>query len=305
MKNIIAVAGATGDLGERIVRALVDQRTHVRALARPGSNQTLLSEYEKMGVQVVKIAAWTGQELTDACQDVSCVVSALSGLRETVIDAQKALLDAAVAAGVPRFIPSDYSIDFTRLPAGRNRNLDLRRDFHTYLDKAPIAATTIFNGPFADMVTGQMPIILFKLNRVMVWGNADQRIDFTTKDDTAAFTARAALDDSTPRFLRIAGDQLSIRELTAVVSEVTGQPYKLLRPGGLGALSTLITIARFMAPGKGEIYPAWQGMQYMRDMLDGRGKASVLNNDRYPDIRWHTVKDVLAEFLAGGSGSSK
>ena len=54
-----------------------------------------------------------------------CLVSALAGLRETVIDAQKIILDAAVEANVPRFIPSDYSIDFTNLKEGQNRNLDL------------------------------------------------------------------------------------------------------------------------------------------------------------------------------------
>lgn len=287
-------------MGERIVRALVNRGADVRALVRASSSNTKIAGLEKMGVQVVRLSTWTIHELTDACRGASCVVSALSGLRETVIDAQKVLLDAAVAAGVPRFIPSDYSIDFTRLPAGRNRNLDLRREFHAYLDKAPIAATTIFNGPFADMITGQMPIILFKLHRVMVWGNPDQRIDFTTKDDTAAFTASAALDDSTPRFLRIAGDQLSLRELTAVVSEVTGETYSVLRPGGLGALSTVISIARFVAPGGDDLYPAWQGMQYMRDMLDGRGKATAIDNDRYPDMRWHTIKDVLTGFVASG-----
>ncbi len=297
MNKTIGVAGATGDLGQRIVRALVDRGADVRILVRASSNNTTIGEFEKMGVHVVKLTAWTVTEMTSACEGLSCVVSALSGQRDTVIDAQKILLDAAVAAGVPRFIPSDYSIDFTNLPAGRNRNLDLRREFHAYLNKAPIAATTIFNGPFADMITGQMPIILFGLKRVIVWGNAKQRIDFTTKDDTAAFTASAALDDSTPRFLRIAGDELSIQELTAVVSEVTGKPYQLVHLGGLGVLSTLIRMARFVAPGSDDVYPAWQGMQYMRDMLDGRGKASVLDNNRYSGIRWHTIKDVLAAYV--------
>ncbi|AUD00997.1 NmrA family NAD(P)-binding protein [Spirosoma pollinicola] len=303
MNKTIGVAGATGDLGQRIVRALVARGADVRILVRASSSSTTISELEKLGVQVVTITNWTVPELAEACQRLSCVVSALSGLRDTVIDTQKILLDAAVAAGVPRFIPSDYSIDFTNLPAGRNRNLDLRREFHAYLDKAPIAATTIFNGPFADMVTGQMPIILFGLKRVIVWGNADQRIDFTTKDDTAAFAASAALDDATPRFLRIAGDELSIRELTTVVSEVTGQPYRLVQLGGLGVLSTLIRMARFVAPGSDDVYPAWQGMQYMRDMLDGRGKASVLDNNRYSGIRWHTVKDVLAAYVANSNQS--
>jgi hypothetical protein len=68
---------------------------------------------------------------------------------------------------MPRFIPSDYCIDFTKLPPGTNRNLDLRREFHERLDRAPIAATSILNGRFADMLTGQAPIVLFKFKRVL------------------------------------------------------------------------------------------------------------------------------------------
>jgi NmrA-like family protein len=196
--------------------------------------------------------------VTLACSGASCVVSALQGLRD--VEAQTVLLDAAVKAGVPRFIPSDYSIDFTKFPPGENRNLDLRRDFHKRLEKASISATTIFNGAFADMLTGQMPLILFNLKRVVYWGDADQRMDFTTMNDTAAFTASAALDPSTPRFLRIAGDQLSARELTAVVSEVTGKKFRLFRAGGLGALGALIKVAHAVAPGEKDLYPAWQGM---------------------------------------------
>jgi hypothetical protein len=209
------------------------------------------------------------------------------------VDGQKVLLDGAIEAGVSRFIPSDYSIDFTRFPSGENRNLDLRREFHRSLEERPISATTIFNGAFADMLTGQMPLILFKFRRVLYWGNADQRMDFTTIDDTAAFTARAALDSSTPRFLRIAGDELSARELAAVVTEVTGEKYRLLRAGSLGMLGVLIKIARTLAPAEEEVFPAWQGMQYMRNMFDGRAKLEPLDHGRYPGIRWTTARDVL------------
>jgi hypothetical protein len=41
-----------------------------------------------------------------------------------------------------------------------------------------------------------MPLILFKWKRILYWGDADQRMDFTTVGDTAAFTASAALDPS-------------------------------------------------------------------------------------------------------------
>jgi NmrA-like family len=298
MKNVILVAGGTGELGGRIVRALLGNGADVRVLVRSSSDPAKVNELKKLGVTVVIANTLNVTEVASACAGVSCVVSVLAGLRETIIDAQTVLLDAAVAAGVPRFIPSDYSIDFTRLPAGRNRNLDLRREFHAYLDQAPIAATTIFNGAFADLITGQMPLILFTLKRVLVWGRANQRMDFTTMNDTAAFTAQVALDNETPRFLRIAGDQISSRELTAVVSDLTGEQYSLLQPGGLGLLSTLIRVTRFLAPGTEEIYPAWQGMQYMRDMLDGRGKMMAVDNARYPNLTWHTLKDVLTAFRA-------
>ena len=294
MKKIILVAGATGNLGERVINALLDRGAEVRVVVRSSSDVEKLNKLEKLGVKIFKVNMSNVEEISNACIGVSCVVSALQGLHEVIVDTQRVLLDAAIAAGVPRFIPSDYSIDFTKFPPGENRNLDLRRDFHKRLDKTSISATTIFNGAFADILTGQMPLILFKLKRVLYWGDADQRMDFTTMDDTAAFTASAALDPSTPRILRIAGDQVSARELTAVVSEVTGKKFRLFRAGGLGMLGTLIKVARTVAPGEKELYPAWQGMQYMRNMFDGRAKLEPLDNDRYPSMRWTTVRDVLS-----------
>jgi nucleoside-diphosphate-sugar epimerase len=291
----IVVAGATGNLGGRIVKALVERGAGVRALVRHGTAGDKLDRLQELGVIAIASVDWTSaSQLTLACSGASCVVSALAGLRDVIVEAQTVLLDAAIKAGVPRFIPSDYSIDFTKFPPGENRNLDLRREFHQRLDKTSISATTIFNGAFADMLTGLMPLILFKRKRVLYWGDADQRMDFTTMEDAAAFTASAALDLSTPRFLRIAGDQLSARELAAVVSEVTGKDFRLFRAGGLGMLSALIKVARTVAPGEKQLYPAWQGMQYMRNMFDGRARLEPLDNDRYPGIRWTTVRDVLS-----------
>jgi uncharacterized protein YbjT (DUF2867 family) len=291
---IVVVAGATGNLGGRIVAALLRRQARVRALVRPGTPPERLERLRRPGVTIAAVDLSAVSDVAAACRGASCAVSALQGLRDVVVDVQSALLEGALRAGVPRFIPSDYSIDFTRLPAGGNRNLDLRREFHERLDAAGVAATTIFNGAFADMLTGQMPLILFKLRRVLCWGNADQRMDFTTIDDTAAFTATAALDPSTPRFLRIAGDELSARELAAVASEATGEGFRVFRAGGLGTLNALIKVAHAVAPGKGALYPPWQGMQYMRDMFDGRAKLDPLDNDRYPGRQWTTAREVLS-----------
>jgi nucleoside-diphosphate-sugar epimerase len=108
---------------------------------------------------------------------------------------------------------------------------------------------------FRDLLTGLAPIIFFKLKRVVYWEDADYRLDFTTMDDSAQFTAAAALDSSAPRFLRIAGDQISASKLVKVTSEVTGAKFRLLHAGGLRTLEILIKIMRAVLPQSSAVYP--------------------------------------------------
>jgi uncharacterized protein YbjT (DUF2867 family) len=296
MRNVILVAGATGNLGTRIVKALLNEDVEVRVLVRSNTDNQKLKFLKELGVNFYELSSWNVSEIKTACHGVSCVVSALAGLRDVMIDAQKVLLDAAIAAGVPRFIPSDYSLDFTKFTHGENRNLDLRREFHQYLDKSSIAATSVFNGAFSELLTKEMPMILFKQKLILYWGSADHKWGFTTMDNTAAYTAKVAVDTSTPRYLRIAGDLISPREVRAVASNVFGKKFRLFRPGGKGLLGAIIKITRKLAPGNNELYPAWQGMQYMHNMIDERSTIEKLDNDRYPQIKWTTVNDVLSNY---------
>jgi nucleoside-diphosphate-sugar epimerase len=290
---VIAVAGATGNLGGRIVRALAERGAETRALVRPGAAADKLEKLRQLGAAVVEVDWSDVSRLAAACAGASCVVSALQGLRDVIVGVQARLLEAAVRAGVPRFIPSDFSLDFTKLPPGENRNFDLRREFHRHLEQAAISATSVFNGAFAELLVGPMPLILFRYRLVLYWGDPDQPLDFTTAEDTAVFTACAALDPHAPRYLRIAGDEPSARRLAELAGQVTGREFKLRRAGSLETLNRLIKILRRLAPGRNQLYPIWQQMQYMRDMFDGRAKLEPLGNDRYPGIRWTTVRDLL------------
>jgi uncharacterized protein YbjT (DUF2867 family) len=292
MATTIVVAGATGNLG--IVEALRKRRATVRAVVRVDTASQKIEKLDQLGVVTAKVDMHDLRDVTKACEGASCVVSVLAGLREAIVTAQTVLLDAAVQAGVPRFIPSDFSSDFTKLPPGENRNFDLRREFRDYLQKAPIAATSIFNGAFAELLLSQMRLVDLKTKRVTYWENPDQRMNFTTMDDTAAFTADAALDLSGPRDLHIAGDEKSARELATLLSEIKKEPFELVRAGGLDELATMIERLRAKDPDTTSLYPQWQGMQYMHGMFSGRGRADHLDNDRYPGRTWTTIRDLLA-----------
>ena len=290
----VVLAGATGDLGGRIAHSLLERGAKVRVIVRPASAPDKVEALRRQGAQIAVADFNSVPELARACTGGACVVSALSGLHDVIVEAQTRLLEAAIEAGVPRFIPSDYAIDYTKLPYGTNRNLDLRRQFCKRLDAAPIAATSVLNGMFTDLLTGQAPVVLFGLKRVVYWGDADQPLDFTTTADTAAFTTAAALDPTTPRFLRVAGEVATIRELQAAASAATGKKFRLFRAGGLGALATMIKVTRAVVPKSNDVFPPWQGMQYLHNMMSGLAKLESLDNGRYPGFRWTSVQDVLA-----------
>lgn len=131
MNTTVAVIGATGHLGGKIVKALIEKGSYIRAIVRGNTEDKKTEHLRKSDVEIIKADMSNKEELTTALIGVSVVVSALQGLRDVIIDTQSNVLQAAVDAGVPRFIPSDYSVDYTALTEGENRNFDLRRVFYT------------------------------------------------------------------------------------------------------------------------------------------------------------------------------
>ena len=290
----IAVAGATGNLGKRIVRALHAQGADVLALARKGVADDKMNELRSLGAKVAIVDMSSASEIGKACAGVACVVSAFQGLRDVIVDTQSVLLSVAIAAGVPRFIPSDYSIDFTEQPPGENRSFDLRREFHQRLGVAPIKSTAIFNGAFAEILTYNIPLLDYEKKMVGYWQDPDWHIDFTTMDDTAAFTAAAALDATTPQALHIASFSPSPNDLVAFATDVLKTPFKLVRLGSLEDLRVYNKRERAAHPeGENELYPQWQRGQYMQSMFSTHHES--FDNKRYPQLKWAKLQDVIGQ----------
>jgi len=56
----------------------------------------------------------------------------------------------------------------------------------------------------------------------------------------------------------------------------------------------MIRIARLIAPQPDATFPAWQGVQYMRDQFSGRAKLTSLDNARFAGLVWTSVHGHLA-----------
>jgi hypothetical protein len=294
MNQTILVAGGTGNLGGRIIRDLIKRGAAVRAIVRPESDPEKTETLKGQGAEVVPVDMADREALRKACDGVSCVVSAISGLRDVIVEAQTLLLEAAVAAGVKRFIPSDFAADFSRLPEGDNRNFDLRKEFHKTLDRSQIAPTSIMNGAFAEILTYGTPLYDFRNYTVAYWGDdPDWKMDFTTMDNTADYAAAAALDPETPRVLRIAVFQVSPNDLARLGAQAKGKEFKVVSMGELDAFAAANQEARAKDPkSEEEVFPEWQQRQYMHSMFSVHHEE--LDNGRYPDIEWTSASEFIS-----------
>jgi len=292
MNKKILVAGATGDLGLRIVKALLSKQADVIALVRNDSNSNKINDLRHLGVKVIKADMNNVDEIASASRDVSCVVSAVSGLRDVIVDAQLNLLKGAIKGGVKRIIPSDFATDFLTIPEGVNRNYDLRKEFKKHLDSSTIKATSIFNGAFAEVLGYNIPLFDKKGKTIAFFeGKKDWKIDFTTMDDTAMYTAFAALDDETPRYLRISSFSVSPEELVQLGEKYRREKFDLVNKGTLEDLSAKIKVIKAADPeADTSLYSKTQKVQYLYSMFFAHNETS--DNSRYP-IEWTSIENYL------------
>ena len=297
MKKKILVAGATGNLGNRICRELIKRGAAVSVIVRTSTGPEKIEALKKMGVKVLEVDVNSIDEIAKACTGINCVVSALAGLGDVIVDLQKRILDGAIQAGVSRFIPSDFCTDYNDLAPGENRNFDLRREFKNYLDSTSIKASSVFNGAFADILKYNTPVLNLKDKSIGYWGEKrDWKLDFTTMDDTAAFTAEVALDDNAPRDLQIASFQVSPNQIWADVKEATGQEFKIYPLSSLEDFARFIKKQRANNPaGEKELYAQWQQSQYMYSMFSTQHHQ--LSNARYKNLTWTTGLEYIKSFV--------
>lgn len=308
--KIIVVAGARGNLGKLVYEALLSraradrQAVLVRGLARKTGAPPTSESPSDAGSQrltIVPVDYESSDELRRACEGAYTVVSALQGHTDVIVGAQSRLLSAAIHAGARRFIPSDFSLDFTLLPEGANRNFDTRRAFHREAEalvrssKSNIEITSIFQGAFTELLATGWMLVDYGKRRIGYFGSPDTVMEFTTTPDTAEVTAAAALDArATPKKLLVAGARLTPRQLQELVSRVTGVPFGLKRLMPLGMLDFVIKAMRLFRPGKkDELMPTWVGMQYAYCMAVGTASPQQLDNGRYPDIRWTSPDETV------------
>lgn len=243
----VLVVGATGVMGREAVQQLLSAGMRVRAMTRTPEKA---AELQKLGAEVIQGDLIDPPSLARACQGMDAVVSAAHSLlgsgkysSAAVDDAgQRALIDAAKAAGVEHFVftsilgaTSDSPIDFVRYKAA----------IEEYLQGSGMKYTILRPPAFmewhAHIFLGKD---ILEKGKATILGKGEVLTNFMAARDVAKFVV-IALED--PRacncILEIGGlDNISKNELAKMYMRLSGREAKIshLPPPMLRLMSVLL-----------------------------------------------------------------
>jgi len=225
------VVGATGMLGREVCHLLRGRGRPVRAMVRQSSDPPVVGRLRGLGADIVHGDLKDRASLDAACRGVDTVVTTASatlsrqaGDSIATVDRQGQLdlIDAAVAAGVKRFVLISFpgiDLDFPLQTAKREVEARLTQSGLTYTILQPTCFNEVWLSPALGFdVAGAT---------ARIYGDGHHRVSWISLHDVALF-AVAALEG--PRadnaVLRLGGPEaLNPLDVVQLAERLTGRPF--------------------------------------------------------------------------------
>ncbi|EHA19586.1 hypothetical protein ASPNIDRAFT_39010 [Aspergillus niger ATCC 1015] len=172
----VAIAGASGTLGPHVFQALVNAGFRISILTRSNKPGAYASN-----INVFEVDFNSVESLTTALKGVDAVVSTVGG---AAVDNQTVLIDAAIAAGVKRFIPSEFGNVTTNPKVEKFPVYSSVFKIRNYLQEKAAAGklswTVLACGAFLDLVLNTPTLLDFQNHTVTMLDEGDNRISSTS-----------------------------------------------------------------------------------------------------------------------------
>ncbi|KAI9666112.1 MAG: hypothetical protein M1821_004047 [Bathelium mastoideum] len=219
----VAVAGASGNLGPSVVDQLLKAGFSVSALTRQNSNSTPPS-----GVKAIPVDYTSVDSLTAALKGHDAVVSTLN---PDVVD-QTPIIDAAIAAGVSRYLPSEFGCDtlnanVRKLPvfAAKAKTVDY---ISQKAKEGKISYTLVITGPFLDWCLPTPFLVNFEGPVADIFDGGDNKVSTTMLADIGRAVAGVLKHpaETENRAVYVESAAVSQNQLLAIASKVTGKKFE-------------------------------------------------------------------------------
>ncbi|KAK4225423.1 hypothetical protein QBC38DRAFT_264373 [Podospora fimiseda] len=230
----VAVLGGTGNLGPSIVRELVSAGFTVTGISRESSTNSTPIYPDVVAIKKVDYNSYDALLSVFTGQDA--VVSVIG---TAAVPSQKIAVDAAVAAGVKRFIPSEFGINTRKvrdLPIGKI--LAGKIGVVDYLqekakENEAFTWTGITTGLFFDwgLERTGLGVINHQDKTSTIIDSGNEKFPASTLAQIGRAVAKVLQhpDETANKYIATSSFQLSQNELIAVVEELTGQKYPVVK----------------------------------------------------------------------------
>ena len=267
---MILVVGGTGDLGGRTVRRLLAAGQQVRCLVRAGSDGSGL---RAAGADVVQGDLTDPGSLRTACRGVDVVVASatvlgrrLAGakgptIREAEEQGMAALIDAAEASSVQRFVYVSYAglEGSPDTPMARAKAATERR-----LATSPMQRVVVRPDAFQEVHLAPLGRFDMTAGKVATFGRGDALHRWVATEDVAALVAAVATESDPPELLEFGGPEpLSRNDCVAVAERATGRSIKVQRAPLPAARLVMKLLGR-----RGDAMASVLGLGVMRDQSE-------------------------------------
>ena len=211
----IAIAGITGRLASLITNALlVKPNVTIHGLARtPSKVPKSISSNPR--VKLFGASSTNEAAINEALVGVDTLICCYLGDHTLMTQGQYTLIDACIANTVPRYIASDYSVDFRGLKYGQHPQKDPMKHVTQYLAdrKDKISGVHIMTGAFFEVVWGFLGLYDADEKTFQYWGTGDEKWELTTYADSANFVAEVAID---PKINGFVGSRFQQKETSFI-----------------------------------------------------------------------------------------
>ncbi|MDZ7969035.1 MAG: SDR family oxidoreductase [Nostoc sp. DedSLP03] len=242
----LLIVGATGTLGRQVARRAIDEGYKVRCLVRSSKKAAFLKEW---GAELVPGNLRYPDTLAEALVGVTQVIDASTSrptdslsIKQVDWDGKVALIQAAIAAGVERFI------FFSILDADKYPEvplMEIKRCTELFLAESGLNYTILRLAGFMQGLIGQYGIPILEGQPVWVTGNSSP-IAYMDTQDIAKFAIRAlSVPETENQAFPVVGTRAwSAEEIINLCERLSGKDARVTRMP-INLLRTVRGIMRF------------------------------------------------------------
>ncbi|WOT06852.1 aromatic alcohol reductase [Shewanella youngdeokensis] len=218
-QQTVAVIGATGQVGYPLTQALLALGHKVIVLTRGLQNEGAgkLSEFKANGAQIIEITDMSNKaSMIVALQGADTLVSCVPGAKAIITELEPIWLEAAIAAGVKRFVPTEFGCHTRGLEYGDGVLFDYKKDLHKKILGSGIGWTMIYTGGIFDYF---LPNLRY-FRKITTLGNMDIPIYVHDINDIGRLAALAVTDERTlNRCVQLDYNALTQNEMLALLKQ--------------------------------------------------------------------------------------